>query len=763
MARKFNLGKAPYLRVVDQKINSTSRMMLDVLIALIPIIIFGWIQNGIMPFIKNDISLWLLVKPLANVLVAAFASIAFEGLYFRLFKKVKGFKNVLKETWTSFAVLPGVFLALVLPVSAPLWMIVLGCFVANIIFKMLFGGFGHNIFNPALIAYAFLALAFAGSLNTGYSEFLDLTNVSGSTPLTNLSSVIANTSVIANKELVVGTYGSLWSFFFGTVPGSLGETSAFLCIVAFIYLSVRKTINWYVPTIYVGTVFVLTFFIGLACGYKGLWFPVFNVLSGGLLFGAVFMATEPVTTPRNPLGKVIYALGLGVLTVLFRLVGSMPEGVATSILFMCLFTPLLDRFTAKFRANKPNWKSILTLVIVFVVIAGIGIYGIFKVKNLDKFVEPDKPVIEEKYEISSTKQDNFELDKINVVVKKGKQSYNAVFKLAGNKVTYVSGLDTTDESTLSTLAKQVLGSIKKKGYIVSDNGSEIIASVDGMNGLITGKFTYKGNVITNFEITSHDESIDADHHYDCFEDVKNAIENLPGQLVGAGKDYGTIENVANATVSSTAIKNMYKVVYEYVNIIESDENNELIIVGKGFNGDIKGKITYDENLKITGFEIISHEESVDHISEVQQAINNLPGEFVSKGNKAQNVAGASYTSEGIRYIYEIAYNYLNKKTLVTQVAEGELKVVSKGNNGFITAKITYNAEKQITGYEVISHTEDVDYVSEVGTAINTIPGKLVEAGAEHAKVENVAGASYTTNALKKIYAAAFEYLTGGNE
>ena len=157
----------------------------------------------------------------------------------------------------------------------------------------------------------------------------------------------------------------------------MGETSAILCILAFIYLVIRKTISWQVPVIYVGTVFVITLIVGLVNG-QGLWYPVFNVLSGGLLFGAVFMATEPVTTPRSPNGKIIFALGLGVLTCLFRLVGSFPEGVATSILFMCLFTPLIDRFAAKLRITKDPWKIAVkyaAIAILFIAIAG---YTVFK-------------------------------------------------------------------------------------------------------------------------------------------------------------------------------------------------------------------------------------------------------------------------------------------------------------------------------------------------------------------------------------------------
>ena len=763
MARKFDLGKGPFIRTVDEKTNSTFRMMLDVLIALVPIIIFGWIQNGLLPFIKHNITFWAFVKPIANVLTGAFASIVFEGLYFRLFKKVKGFKNVLKETTMSFAVLPGIFLALVLPVTAPLWMIVLGCFIANIVFKMLFGGFGHNIFNPALIAYVFLTLAFAGSLNKGYSEFLDLTNVAGSTPLSNFANTFNGEFGVINKELIVGPYGNLWSFFFGTNSGALGETSAFLCILAFIYLSARKVINWYVPTIYVGTVFVITLLIGFVNGY-GLWFPVFNILSGGLLFGAVFMATEPVTTPRNPIAKVIYSFGLGVLTVLLRLVGSLPEGVGTSILFMCLFTPLLDRFASKLRANRANWKTIVTLVVIILLIFGIGGYTVLKCKSIEDN-RPDeivKPIYE--YEVESVEQDSKDLEKLNVTITKDTNKYNAVFKVKDKKVSYVSGLDIEDETKLNEISNEILNNyLFKNGYIESDLNSELVIIIKGHNDLITAKLAYSGNKITSFEILEHNESVP------WSDPVKEAMETIPGKLVEAGKDYEKVENIASATVSSTALKNIYGIAYKYVSskvVIESDDDSKLTIIGQGNNGPIKAALSYDANYNITLFEILEHNESVPWSDPVKEAMETIPGKLVEAGKNyesVENIASATVSTNALKNIYGAAYNYLNEKTIIVSDENNELIITTRGHNALIKAKLTYDANYNITLFEILEHNESVPWSDPVKEAMETIPGKLVEAGKNYESVENIASATVSSLALKKIYRTAYNYLTGGNE
>ena len=135
MPRKFLLGKAPFVRSVDEGKLTTTKMMYDIIIALTPIIIFAWVKNGLIPFIKIDnCSVWVLLYPLIFVLVGALSSALFEGLYFALFKKVRGFKNILREVNISYAIIPGILLALVLPLYTPIWVLMLGCFLANIVF-----------------------------------------------------------------------------------------------------------------------------------------------------------------------------------------------------------------------------------------------------------------------------------------------------------------------------------------------------------------------------------------------------------------------------------------------------------------------------------------------------------------------------------------------------------------------------------------------------------------------------------------------------
>ncbi|MFA7131264.1 MAG: RnfABCDGE type electron transport complex subunit D, partial [Bacilli bacterium] len=162
MANKFSLGTGPFLRASDEKIITTKRMMTDVVICLVPIILFAWFKNGILPFIKlADFSVLAMLWPLLFVLAGGLTSVLLEAIYFYCFKNIRTFKALMTEVQLSYALIPGLLLALVLPLYTPIWVLMIGCLFANIIFKMLFGGFGYNIFNPALIAYVLVITAFS--------------------------------------------------------------------------------------------------------------------------------------------------------------------------------------------------------------------------------------------------------------------------------------------------------------------------------------------------------------------------------------------------------------------------------------------------------------------------------------------------------------------------------------------------------------------------------------------------------------------------
>ena len=227
---------------------------------------------------------------------------------------------------------------------------------------MLYGGFGNNIFNPALIGCLFVLTAYSSIIlsNGGYLNSYEIDTIGGATPLSNIE------SGIGSYDTLVRPYGNLFDFFIGNIPGSVGETSSLLCLLGLIYLSIKKVIKTKIPLIYIGTVFVLTLIIGSINGL-GIWYPLFQILSGGLMFGAIFMATDPVTSPTTSLGQIIYALCLGIITVICRYLTIYPEGVLTSILIMNMFVFILDKIGIKTKNYIKKMIISISIIILLVI------------------------------------------------------------------------------------------------------------------------------------------------------------------------------------------------------------------------------------------------------------------------------------------------------------------------------------------------------------------------------------------------------------
>ena len=311
---KLIVSYAPHVRTE----RSTQRLMLDVIIALIPAMLMGIWAFGIRSFVMYA--------------VCSVTAVLAEHLFCLLHKKQSTVSDL-------SAIVTGLLLAMNMPASAPFWMGAVGSLFAIIIVKCFFGGLGHNFVNPALAARAFLLACWPVAMTTWVMP------VAGNvfTALEALPETMA-TPLAAQQA---GAY-SLQNLFLGHVPGCIGETSAFALLIGFIYLLVRKVITWHVPVIYIGTVFGLSYAFGLN--------GVEQILSGGLFLGAIFMATDYVTSPMTIKGHIVYAFMLGILTVIIRHFGSLPEGVSYSILIMNVVTPLIDRCTKnrKYGGAKQN-------------------------------------------------------------------------------------------------------------------------------------------------------------------------------------------------------------------------------------------------------------------------------------------------------------------------------------------------------------------------------------------------------------------------
>ena len=299
MNNKLKLAVSPHIHSGQ----STAGIMRDVLISLLPAAIAGTVIFGL--------------RSLLVIAICVAACVGFEALFNFIIKKDQTIGDL-------SAAVTGLLLALNLPANIPLWQCVIGSLFAIVVVKCLFGGIGCNPVNPAITARVFMLVAFGSMTVQAFPTVVD--TVSSATPL----SLGEGAAMPKLLDLFLGLNG-----------GAIGETCVLALIVGFVYLLVRRVITWHIPVAYIGTVFVCSFFM------EGMDFTsaLAMILSGGLFIGAIFMATDYVTSPATAAGKLIFGLGAGLITFVIRYFGVYPEGVSFAILFMNILTPYIDSWT----------------------------------------------------------------------------------------------------------------------------------------------------------------------------------------------------------------------------------------------------------------------------------------------------------------------------------------------------------------------------------------------------------------------------------
>ena len=304
---KLLVSSAPHITGKD----TTASLMRDLIIAMVPALVASTLFFGVQSLILTAVSV--------------LACVAFEYLYEKMLKKPITVGDL-------SAAVTGILLAFNCPPSLPLWTVVVGAFFAIIIVKQLFGGLGYNFANPAIVARIILGLGYTGLMT------------SWTFPATFSGDAVASATPLA-VYAAGGTVNYL-DMFVGSTGGVLGETSALALLLGFVYLVVRKVISPTIPVTYVATVAVMAVVLGVD--------PVVYVLGGGLLLGAIFMATDYVTSPYTEKGKIIFGIGLGLITVIIRRFGSMTEGVSYAILLMNLVVPYINKATRQKPLGAPK-------------------------------------------------------------------------------------------------------------------------------------------------------------------------------------------------------------------------------------------------------------------------------------------------------------------------------------------------------------------------------------------------------------------------
>lgn len=313
MANKFFVAASPHIH----SSYTTQKLMRDVLIALVPAFCLSILVYGL------DV--------LRVTAIAVVSCVVVEYLIQRFL--IKGDCTVKNLS----AVLTGVLLAFNLPSDIPWWIVVIGAVVAIGVAKMTFGGLGHNPFNPALVGRVFLLIAYPVQMTSFPQpispEFVDA--FAGATPLAALKA----------QAVELGDVNFL-NMLSGVMPGSLGEISAISLLAGGVYMIWRKVITWHIPVAVLGSMAVFAFVVAAFTGGGALLYelPAFHLLAGGAMLGAIFMATDYVTSPMTPKGMLIYGVGIGVITMIIRMWGAYPEGMSFAILLMNAVTPLINKY-----------------------------------------------------------------------------------------------------------------------------------------------------------------------------------------------------------------------------------------------------------------------------------------------------------------------------------------------------------------------------------------------------------------------------------
>lgn len=323
---KFNFHVSPNIKGKQ----TTQSIMRDLTIGLLVVFVASVIYYAAFWSMAYALQcILLLISSLVTTLVC-------EAVFAKVMKKE--IKSYLKN---SFGWVTAIILTLMVPISTRIYALVIATAFCIVFGKLLFGGFGQNIFNPAAVGRATIFAAFAG---------VTTNLVTSATPTTVLASTYHWLPGSAQAlDAFLSQFGGFSSLALGLYPGALGETFTVLILLVGIVLIIRDVIDWRVPVVYLGTILVMSAIIALFAGldsYHGIpaiiWYPLIQILTGGVVFGGVFMLTDPVTSPTSASGRTLFAMGAAILTVLIRLCANLPEGCLYSILLMNMFTPLIE-------------------------------------------------------------------------------------------------------------------------------------------------------------------------------------------------------------------------------------------------------------------------------------------------------------------------------------------------------------------------------------------------------------------------------------
>jgi len=358
---KFAYKVSPHVKAKVSTLNILNTVLLSLLFVTIWSIVVQYLNFGVDYAIRASIIVF------TACIAAVLTSIIFYLVQASGEKSAsfgERLQSAFSKTRNGAPLVTALVLALSLPVGMPIYGVIVATVFAEFIGKLIFGGFGSNLFNPAAIGIVIAGLAFGSAI-----VYPDM--YAGEAPMDYIARHHNWRLTEALGWQFICRYCSLGHIFFGSIRGAIGETARPAILIAFVFLAYRRIIDWVVPVVYVGTIFVATLiFASHLC--VGLWYPVLHIFTGSLIFGAVFMATDPVTTPINRQGRILFAIFLAMITLIIRFNSTHIEAMAFSILIMNMFVPLIDRKTANI-TNKNKLAKAAVICIAFVGAIGFAL------------------------------------------------------------------------------------------------------------------------------------------------------------------------------------------------------------------------------------------------------------------------------------------------------------------------------------------------------------------------------------------------------
>lgn len=474
---KFTFSVSPNLRQPQ----TTKQIMWELTLALLVVFGFSLVFYG-MNYGANYV-----LQAILLLAISIITTLVVEGLFSYVVRGKEKFslKYVLNYLSSSFGWVSAIILTLMCPISITPYALCIATIIMIVFAKLLFGGFGNNIFNPAAAGRAIIFATFMGAAT-------DV--VTSATP----TGVIASNFnwLVTDSEMIsemMNEVGGLWTLFSGWYAGAIGETSTLIILICGIILAIRKVIDWRVPVVYLGGIFVSAMVVALMNGvgaYNGIpgfiWYPLLHLCVGGAAFGAVFMLTDPVTSPTSAQGRVIFALGAAFLTVLIRIKANLPEGCLYSILIMNMLTPMIE--------NALSGKQLQLRKKAMLIALGVCIFGLGSVALAGHVIEPKvkEPEVVKEDVLLTTSEDGL-LDLVKQVE--------------------VSTLDDgTNVYTLSVCGYAGFNEEGKNNVIEINVKDNIISAIQVLEAVDS---TYIGDQIANESYLSQFVGLDLSQTYEC--------------------------------------------------------------------------------------------------------------------------------------------------------------------------------------------------------------------------------------------------------